>query len=160
MRKVARNHRVFVLDFGYDHDHMYSSLVMRHPKGFTPWDALKDIGEAFLEVYREDLNGCCGNKSGLYCSDCGTRLTRDPMLSEVEDWILEFVKSTVDGGGRDICDALRKRGWEIGVGDENPFTKGFVHVNRCAESLIAAAALGLASGESYRTDGQDKIKIR
>jgi hypothetical protein len=162
--KTSKRHRVFVLGIGYAEDSMFSVLVLRHAKGFGKVeDALKDIGEAFLDAHRDEfeLHGCCAKAKGnKFCPDCGLRIVcGEPVAGDVESWVRDFARTTVDESG-DTWQCLNHCGWETGVGNKNPFTNGFVHVRECADSLIAAAVLPDDDDlDGFRTDKKEKIKI-
>jgi hypothetical protein len=147
--KKTVKHRTFILNFECDESSWMSCMVMRHPKGFDkPEDALKDIGEAFVEAFRDEHRierlPCCMKHSGKYCPECGSRLDRqdEPTEEDIARRVRDFANSTAVECGQENWEALDQRGWEMKVWKGNPFKDGFVHVEDNAEYLIAAAAFG------------------
>lgn len=153
-----------ILCFGCDEDSDMSCLIMRNRKGFAkPEDALRDIGEAFVEAIHEEnqyrRRPCCEKHSGKYCPECGGRLDKPatPDEEEVAQRAREFARSTAVECGQENWEALDQRGWEFGVRKGNPFRNGFVHVEENAEYVIAAAIHGTFDSSCYTERNQVKI---
>lgn len=161
-KKIAR-HKVFVLFFGCDEDGDMSCLVMQHRKGFDkPEDGLRDLGEAFVEAFREEnqcmRQPCCEKHSGKYCPECGRKLGKEtgPTEDDIAQRAREFAHSTAVECGQENWEALDQRGWTNWIRKGNPFKDGFVHVEENAEHLISAAVHGTFDSSCYTERHQIK----
>lgn len=159
--KTGRKHRVFVLEFGSAEDSWMSCLVMRHRRGFDkPEEALKDIGEAFVEAFREEHQGrrhaCCEKATSRFCPDCGHKLGKEtgPTEDDIAERVCEFAASTAVECGQGNWEALDQRGWEMGIRKGNFFKDGFIHIEENAEHMIAAAVHGTLGSSCYTERSQ------
>jgi hypothetical protein len=156
--------KALLLTTGHVEDTVLGFVPAVHKEGFGSCEeALKHLGEALLEAYKEDrglqFKSCCGEQRALdkppkHCPECGTRIDHleDPEPDQFIDFVRYGFNNTYNEMGAAL-DLAQERGWIFWL-EGNPFKKPqeVIVIGQDAEHWIS---WGAGVGEQARLDSDE-----